>query len=261
MSLSRTQWEIVSLARAMLRAGDTMRSICIRIGVNATTLKRWIDASITTEIPQERRSGRRPAIDLTITERNRLIFWRLCKDNSLPSAVREFLRDPACRPETAEALEYYIRKAEDSRKRVHFPPALNRLTMPTNEEQALFRKRKNAQNYELVVPRGLTWVDEDGKEKPLLANTLWESDDMSLNQPFRWINSNTGTEEISRQALISIDVYSHYWLGISLVGRPRDAYQAEDISDHFLQLVQSHGLPRAWRLERGSWESNFINGI
>lgn len=261
MSLSRHQWEAVSQARAMLQAGDTMRSVCTRLGITPGTLKRWMDAADMPDLPQERGSGRRPAIDLTITERNRLIFWRLCKDNSLPAAVREFLRDPVCRPETAEALEYYIRKARDNRKRVHFPPTLNRLTMPTAEEQALFRKKKNAQDYELVVPRGLTWVDEDGKEQPLLANTLWESDDMSVNQPFRWINPNTGKEEISRQALISIDVYSHFWLGVSLVGRPRDAYQAEDISDHFLQLVQSHGLPRAWRLERGSWESNFIDGI
>ena len=259
MGVNREQWEAVCRARALVAEGKSLSLAADLLGVRVSALKRWLAAA---EAPgDEGRRGRLPAIELTLAEANRLRFLRLCKDNSLPLAVEAFLGDEVCRPETAAALEAYFQRAREERRRVYFPKSLQRLTMPTDEEKAMFRQRKHSQDFELVVRRGLTWVDDEGRERPMEAMTLLESDDMSLNQPYRWVNPNGGGEVVSRQALISIDVFSHYWVGASLVGRPRDAYQAEDVADHFLQVVRSWGLPTAWRLERGTWESNFVDGI
>ena len=51
------------------------------------------------------------------------------------------------------------------------------------------------------------------------------------------------------------------WLGCSPVGRSRDSYRAEDLSDHVRHIVEAHGLPAIWRFERGPWECSFIDGI
>lgn len=45
------------------------------------------------------------------------------------------------------------------------------------------------------------------------------------------------------------------------IGRSRDAYRVEDMADHMLETVRANGLPDVWRMERGPWENNFIDGI
>ena len=103
---------------------------------------------------------------------------------------------------------------------------------------------------------------QDGDTRLLMApNSIWESDDMSLNEPFRYRDLETGEIQAGRQTLCTLDVYSAAWLGAQPLGRVRDAYRVEDIADHMRECVLQHGMPLIWRLERGVWENNFIDGI
>lgn len=249
----------LALAQAYIAGGDSVKFAALKVGVSHSTLKAWLEKSQMSPAPERR--GRPAAIVLTLDEVNRLRYWHLCRDLSLPLAVKSFMADPVCREETRVVLDKLFQKATDRRRPVAFPPSLRKLAHVTAEEIAHFRAKKEVQNYELVISRGLTFIDVDGRERPLLPNSLWESDDMSLNQPFRWTDARTGKEIVGRQTLCTIDVYSHLWLGAHPIGRDRDAYRAEDIAEHMEQLIAAKGLPYCWRLERGTWEGNFIHGI
>lgn len=84
---------------------------------------------------------------------------------------------------------------------------------------------------------------------------------MSSNEPCRFIDAETGIPRGGRQILFTGDVFSNAYLGATALGRERDAYRVEDIADHMLAVVEAHGMPLAWRLERGVWESTFTDGI
>lgn len=250
----------LALAKSYLAQGDSKRTAATKTGISLSTLTHWL-ASEGAAPSLMGKMGRKSSITMTLEEVNRLRYWRLTKDGSLPLAVRELIADPVCREETRATLEAILVKYEDRRQKCEFPPSLRRLAHITGEEMAQFRSKKRTQDYELVISRGLTFIDVDGEERPLLPNSLWESDDMSLNQPFRWVEPTTGKEFVGRQTLCTVDVYSHMWLAGQPIGRDRDAYRVEDIADHMESLISDKGLPYCWRLERGSWESNFIHGI
>lgn len=249
----------LALAKSYMAQGDAKRTAATKAGLSLSTLNKWLDDDGNgAQAPAQ---GRKAVIEMSVEEVNRLRYWRLTKDGSLPLAVRALVADPVCRPETRATLEGILTRYSDRRQRCEFPPSLRRLAHITPEEMAQFRSKKRVQDYELVISRGLTFIDVDGQECPLVPNSLWESDDMSLNQPFRWTEPTTGKEFVGRQTLCTIDVYSHLWLAGQPIGRDRDAYRVEDIADHMEMLVEEKGLPYCWRLERGSWESNFVHGI
>lgn len=249
----------LSLAKSYMSRGDSKKTAALKLGVSVGTLTDWLKNEHAAPAPERR--GRPASLEMTLEEANRLKYWRLAKDGSLPLAVRELIADPVCRPETREKLEGILQKAMKNRRRPEFPPSLRKLAHITQEDKAYFRSKKKVQDTELVITRGNFFTDVDGKRVQMYPNALWESDDMSLNQPFRWIHPDTGREDTGRQTLCTIDVFSHYWLAAHPIGRERDAYRAEDIAAHFESILETRGMPYCWRLERGTWESNFVHGI
>jgi hypothetical protein len=52
--------------------------------------------------------------------------------------------------------------------------------------------------------------------------------------------------------------WSHFYLGATIVARPRGSYRQEDVRQVIAEVLHGHGLPDAFRFERGTWESNGI---
>lgn len=224
-------------------------------------LRAWqLGGGLPCSLYDRPRSGRPKRFSLTKAETKALRGFRLQK-GSLPLALSWFVRDPACLPETRALILAELDRAAQRRREPHWPGSLRRAAQVTAEEEALFRGPKHFQRFEHCDRRGLWWIDDSGAPQASAANVLWESDDMSLNEPFTWRCAETGETQIGRQTLCTQDVFSRFWLGHTLIGRSRDAYRVEDIADHIRECVALHGLPVAWRIERGVWENSFIDGV
>lgn len=212
-----------------------------------------------------RRRGRPAAWHLTDEEAEALRGLVLMRstDNRehFSVAMEEMIHHPACLPETADKIRAEILAARAEGRRANWPLSIRRLGKPQANEAAMFRGSKHMANCAPSIRRGGFWVDADGRERVLAPYDIYESDDISINEPFRWIDDLSGLWMAGRQTLASIDVGSGGWLGATCVARPRDAYRQEDIADHFLDICRLHGMPRVWRLERGSWAATFVSGL
>lgn len=260
--------------------------------------QRQVEAAKTGFLPdmsQKPKRGRKVLFDLTEAETRRLRFWRLVK-GSTPLAVEaaiaeaisgdenpyfvalrvalecDVLDEAAARARRsvegnakldeakARALRAYWQKFVEARKPVTWPQSIQRACRVSEDEEAAFRGPKALQNRAGAERRGAFIIDEEGQRLPWFAGAIWCSDDMSLNDPFRFYDAAEGRELVGRQALFTTDAFSLHFLGASHIGRDRDSYRAEDIAKHFAALVDEHGLPLIWRIERGRWDNNFIFG-
>ena len=247
------------------------------------------------DLSQAPKRGRKVLFELTEAETRRLRFWRLVK-GSIPLAVEAAIAEAvdgneepyfaalraslACDvldetavkarrsvegnakldPAKAQALKAYWRKFVEARKPVTWPQSIQRACRVSEDEEAAFRGPKALQNRGGTERKGAFLIDEDGQRLPWFAGAIWCSDDMSLNDPFRFYDAASEKELLGRQALFTTDAFSLHFLGASHIGRDRDSYRAEDIAKHFAALVDEHGLPLIWRIERGRWDNNFIFG-
>jgi len=248
--------------RQMRADGLTMEAACRRARISVANYYRWTARAASGEagLVDSKSTGRPPAIVLSEDEEAAL-RWQRLKKGSLPLAIRAFAASPECSPEVAGYLLGILDREAASRRRASWPLCVRRAAAVTPEEEAQFRGRKATQDSDLVVRRTMEWIDEDGTRHQLAPNDLWESDDMSSNTYFRYVDPATGEETLGRQVLLTLDVFSNHYLGISPVGRPSEAYRVEDIAEHMLALVDAWGLPKFWRLERGVWENHFIDGL
>lgn len=268
----------------MVRDGVPLRRACADCGINHNSYYRWTkEAQGVQEFKPAAKKGRPAKFDLTEDEVLRLRFWHLVK-GSIPLAVESFLAEAMtgneepylnalreanasatdkgtrARPVLANALRAHWQAAVQARKPVVWPMSVQRACRTSTQERAQFRGAKHASDARGMERRSGTIIGEDGKPMAWYAGAIWESDDMSLNEPFRFHDAATATEMTGRQMLATVDSYSLAFLGHSLIGRDRDSYRAEDIANHFRDLVTQHGLPLIWRIERGRWDNNFIWG-
>ncbi len=242
-----------------LRKGDAIEAT----GVPKPTLMRWlaeIEASEAGEVRERRRIGRPPGHEFTEAECRALRLLRL-KKGSIALAVEAFLQHEACRPESAAYLGGILERAAALEVAPSWPATLRRAAHLSAEVEDQFRGERAGGKLAPSISRGAFWIDAHGIEHDLAPHDIWESDDMSANEPFRHVDPYTGEQRIGRQILFTGDRFSAAMLGLTLIGRDRDAYRAEDILDHLLDLVDAFGMPRLWRIERGVWESIAIEGI
>ncbi len=256
--------QIVCAAIPLLNQGGSYAAVARRLGENKVSLYRWVsvfrkggDAAL---IPQSTNSGRKADFNLTDDEAAALRYWRLVR-GSLASAIPDFTQSRECRPETrAKILAIQDRAARD-RRIPNWPMSLRRAGHVTADDEALFRGCKHFQEVEFCQRRGNFIVDEAGNQIELAPNTIWESDDMSVNEPFSYVDADTGETKLGRQTLWTQDVYSAKWIGTTPLGRAKDAYRVEDIADHIFNCVLQFGLPTIWRIERGVWDNNWVDGF
>lgn len=250
---------------ALTAQGCTLAQAAERLGIPAPTLCRWrlawerSDRDPIALKPKSTNAGRRPDFELSDEETAALRHLRLQR-GGLPLAVEEFVRHPACQPETRERILAILDAAARARRAPSWPPSLKRAAHVRPEEEALFRGAKTFQHAQIANRRGLFYRDEAGVDQPMVAEDIWESDDYSCNAPY-YIEQEEGVR-LCRQMLCTMDVLTAGWRGVDAVGRERDAYRAEDILRHMLRTIDGQGtMPRIWRLERGTWESQAIDGV
>lgn len=284
---------ILAAIEQLVNEGMPLRKACIEVGVehwgkplNHNNYYRWKqEAAGLKEARPEGRKGRPVKFDLTQDEARRLRFWAMVKD-SIPLAVEAFIAEAMphddghpyfvalrealmmhpdngsrARPELASALRLHWEAAVNQGRAVKWPQSILRACHVTKAERASFRGKKASSGQVGTERRGGFIIAEDGTKLPWAAGMIWESDDMSCNEPFRFYDEASKREMTGRQMLATIDAYSLYWLGHSMIGRDRDSYRAEDIATHFRDMVDMHGLPLIWRIEKGRWDNNFIWGI
>jgi hypothetical protein len=210
--------------------------------------------------PSGKRAGR-PRI-LELAEDEIRVFKRALLDHeSVPVAARVLLHSPAASPATREVLGRVIARASDEDRRPSWPAVILEIARLPEFVAAWHRGRKHAREFEPKARRNGDIVLADGSVIKWSPGWIFESDDMSLNEPVRFFDAGLGHETAGRQGLFTKDAASSAGLQADLCGRPFDAYRAEDIADHFLNVVTTHGLPMMWRLEMGAWASNFVEGI
>jgi len=276
---------IIASIQALVSDGTPLRRACAEVGVNHNSFYRWTrDVAPLQDYRPAAPKGRPSKFQFTEAETRRLRFWHLVK-GSIPLAVESFLAEAMtgdespylnalreanasptdtgtrARPELANALRAHWQQAVQARKSVVWPLSVQRACRTTQQEQAQFRGQKHASDARGMERRGNLIVLPDGEKVAWYAGAIWESDDMSLNEPFRFHDAASGQEMTGRQMLATIDAYSLHYLGHDLIGRDRDSYRAEDIANHFRSLVAAHGLPLIWRIEKGRWDNNFIWGV
>jgi hypothetical protein len=256
----------ISRVSALMLEGLSLRKAAARAGGSAPSFIRWkkeLDAAggdPFAAFSPGKPTGR-PA-DLVVEEEvlDIMRWHRLCK-GSLPLAVHFASIDPRLSEEVRAQLVAIEHRALEAGKRPNFSPSVRRAFHVTDEEAARFRSRKATHNVEMMTPRGMIWIDEDGEFHDLIPGELWELDDYSANQPYYWTDPAARDQNLGRQVLGSMDVCSGGWLGFDHIGRERDAYRGEDIVRFLGRLFRSHGVPRFLRLERGSWESSYVHGL
>jgi hypothetical protein len=245
------------------RGGATLNAAAQTLGEPVANLCRYMKAfreGGAEALKPSISTGRPIKFVLSPDEKNALRLENL-KRNSFALAVEWFPRNAACTPATRALILTELDKAARARRIPSWPVSLRRAGAISDEERALFRGEKSFQNVEHAERRGMFYVAEDGTRAMLAPNTVWESDDMSLNEPFRFGDPETGALRMGRQTLNTIDVFSAFWLAGQPLGRPRDAYRVEDIADHMAGCLEAHGMPLVWRLERGVWENEFVKGV
>lgn len=278
---------IVAQIDALVAGGVPVRAACLELECKFVNYYRWKSEAAKALIPsapkEKKQAGRKAKFELSLHETRRLRFWRLVK-GSIPLAVEAAIaeartgneepyfaalrgcivseRDTGTRlsPETADAMLKHWQQATRASRQVVWPLSVQRACRVTAAEEAELRGKKHVTNERGTERRGNMIRTAEGELIPWYAGAIWESDDMSLNDPFRFYDAKEGRELLGRQALFTIDAYSLHWLGCSHIGRDRDSYRAEDIASHFADIVDQHGLPLIWRIERGRWDNSFIKG-
>jgi hypothetical protein len=156
----------------------------------------------------------------------------------------------------------------------------------TAEMEAKVRGTKHYALASVSGRRDLVEEMADGSRIPLQPGRVWVLDDMSSNIPF-WFEVESGQRQsalgdresapsplasglspmisrhgcaVGRQGLYCWDWATSAWLGLELVGRLRDAYQASDILRFLRKLMQRYGKPDKIVIEQGVWKSRAISG-
>jgi len=217
-------------------------------------------------------SGRRPVASAMTPAAAAYVRRLAVASGSVASAFDDLAATPElCPPE----IEAYL-KGRRSRHRI--ATSLRRAVAVTPEVDAMRHGAKRFDQQAYIGMRDMTQIDyATGARIPIEPGDWWELDDQSTNQPF-WFAIDAGDRQatrmatadalatrhgvgMGRQGLFAVDIASGKWLACELVGRPRDAYRAEDILRFLRRLFEDYGLPRRGiRLEKGVWRAGAITG-
>ncbi|MDF3129259.1 hypothetical protein P0Y35_08635 [Kiritimatiellaeota bacterium B1221] len=272
MSTFEDKLSLVMSAEKAFAGGASLASVAEALGVPASSLSRYMKA-YREQGPEGLRSKHRncgrKAIARSLSGEAAEALQALCKRvDCKADALKFFSQDKLCPADVREVIQRCLAT------RKPFPPSLLRAARVTFEE---VENRKGAKHGQYVMPvrfRDAFELMPDGTERRIEAGDWWELDDMSSNQPF-WFECAPGTVSrnnsgdrllekfgcaIGRQGLYAKDVRGK-WLGVELIGRPRDAYTAEDILRFLRRLMLEYGKPRrGLRIERGVWRSRAVAG-
>jgi hypothetical protein len=248
-------------ARTMLAAGLRQAEAARALGLSPVQLTRILRLDPDGVNHRAAAKGRPATVPLTPNDVLLLRHHRLMnKVHSLAAAVDAFLDDPDASAPAVRALSSIIAKAHAERRVVVWPYSVRKAAVLSATEKSELRGPKAAFQTQSRARSG-DFIRIGEREIPLLSGLVYVSDDMSINQPYRYHDAALGRQTTGRQTLITRDVRSLRWLQADACGRERDAYRLEDIADHMRHVVEQNGLPLAWVVERGPWKNTFIDGL
>lgn len=254
-------------AMSLLNLGWSQKDIAAHLGLTAPTLSRML-ALATREgveaVKARHVTGPRNDHRLTHDEHAALKLAMLQK-RSRRLAAEALMGHAACTQATFERLGAVLDSAADKAAEPVWPMWFKRACVLTDEERLSFQGPKALMRIEPARPRGRFFIEvkEDGTEiqHALFPGALFSSDDMSGNNPSADFDPVTGQAQVNRQMLATVDADAAYMLGFTSVARVKDTYTLEDQADHVMEIVDAHGMPLRWRIERGPWDNDFWWGV
>jgi hypothetical protein len=267
---------IVQGALRMIEGGKSQADAAVALQVPAPSLSRYLKlyriGGLSALRPESTNSGRPRLAELNSIEQAAVQKLTLMADPHNPAktktvsvslALRVYARSEACRPELADV----ILKQRSSKHTL--TPTLRRQARVTQSSRLLNAGPEAFALHGFTTPRDLTFIDEAGKEMPIMPGELFEADDMTANEPcwLPWDDAadpcaaKYGVRLVRPQTLFWLDVGSARFAGYSTVLRYNDAYRARDILWSLSHLFHSVGVPRRLRLEYGAWDANVINTL
>ncbi len=210
------------------------------------------------------RCGRQAMLDLLCPDEDRnWLIHELQSLNGLTHGAQTAANIIARNPDCPESISAYLRRTR------RIPQSFLRAARIPHGLRERFKGPRAYQHASIVNLRKMTEILPDGTEVVIRPGDWWELDDMSINTPF-WFEVPAGCDDraatvdgiaLGRQGLYCRDLASGKWLGHLLIGRPRDAYRAEDILRYLKMIMMVFGKPRrGLRIERNVWESKCITG-
>jgi hypothetical protein len=221
-------------------------------------------------------------------------FWLLTNrtrlDGSIPEAIRRTIDLPKCPPavqgrlmQTCQAAGWTAAAGEklptcpaEVRASVIAREAEGKPMLPASITRQIpmaapfVRHHRNPKGAALDYVSGAgtqMWMrDAAGEAQFIRAGDVVECDDATVNFPVcvPWEIRGCPCSEkfavkVGRfQWLVSIDAGSRKILGFSYTARPKSSYRAEDVLSLMRIVTQTHGVPKAWRLEKGIWHSGLV---
>jgi hypothetical protein len=242
------------------------------LGISAATLSRLLRAVANHGLDglkdKYNHCGRPPSLTLTVEEENTLKSLylrtnRTADSGSMQTACKFFALMPNDQPGAPrEEVKTLILAALEKGRLPGF--AIRACKRITREHFAALRQPKMLATRHFSGRRGTFFKDHEQRLRMI------ESDDGTLNFA-AWIPWPQGGDPVSDkfgvrlgrwQFLPALDAgWTHYYLGYSLVARPRGSYTQDDIRGLISMVVHQFGLPDGFRFERGAWESNSITDL
>jgi hypothetical protein len=176
-------------------------------------------------------------------------------DGSMQAACKVFALDPQTREEVRTGILSALEKGRLPRWAIR---ACKRIT---REHFAAKRNPSSLASNHFSGRRGAFASDKRERRRAV------ESDDGTLNfvATIPWphggdpCSDKYGVKLGRWQFLPALEAgWSNFYLGYALVARPQSVYTQEDIRAMIKMVVKAHGLPDAFRFERGTWESNSV---
>jgi hypothetical protein len=210
---------------------------------------------------------------------------------SVPEAIRRTIALPHCPPAVQGRLLKIISdtgwKASNGEKLPSCPPDLRETVLARAKAGQPMLPASLARQIAVAAPfvkafRSPTdasldyingqgtqmWLTDSqtGEKQFIRGGDVVEADDATVNFPVcvPWPTRGCPCSEryevkVARfQWLVSIDVGSRKVLGFTYTARPRSSYRGEDILSMVKAICQQHGVPRAFRFERGVWQSKIV---
>lgn len=275
--------------------GLSLRQAAAQLGISVTTAHRMLRRAAAADTPQPRRA--RPAPHWRIDGvpvpdwfvRAAKYYYLLTNSSRTGGSVPEAIRRTMCLPtvpvgwthrHVQRLLDYLgmeqlpecpqaLRDALAQRFAAGKPPVPRSLAAAIRAPETVVRAYRSLTQARLdyTSAPGTTMMTRTGE--PLRAGDLVEADDGTLcfaaTIPWPYggdpCSDRYGVRVARWQILRAIDVASRYRLAYVYACRPRSSYRGEDVVSLIRAVCAQHGVPRGWRLERGVWESDLVNGV
>jgi hypothetical protein len=263
-----TRLFIARQLRDLTANGASLRAACARLNVALATGKLWLDklaSGADLADARRERSGRKPVCPLTEREaaalRSLVMERRMTED----SAIRAFIKHPACRPETREFITRRLHASHSAprhtAKKERWPDSLRRAMHVTAGDKARYYGKDATRKANIHAVRNMDIVMPDGRTVQLRPHMMWQFDDYSTNKPY-YLEYAEGQFRCCRQVLAAYDTFTGGWLCFLHVGKERDQYTGGDCLRVAHLAMESHGTkPQLIIFEKGRWASDAVQGL